>query len=123
MRACMGRLSSAFHLQPQPRQRRLQVMRHGGQHARAAVQVAAQAILHGVERARRVAQFARAALLQLRRMHVPADAVGGVRQLRQRPGNVARRHVQHDHQDQHQQRQVDEQIARQRRSPRHAASP
>ena len=55
------RVLQRLHLQPQPRERRLQVVRHRRQHARAAVEVAPQSVLHGVEGARRIAQLARAA--------------------------------------------------------------
>ena len=114
------RVIQRLDLQPQPRQRRLQVVRHRGQHARAAVEVAVQAVLHGVEGARRIAQLARAALGQLRAGAFRGRRCPRPRQLRQRPGDVARREVQHHHQDQHQQDEVEEQVARQRRAARHA---
>ena len=118
-----GRIVECLDLQPQPRQRGLQVMRHRGQHPGATVEVAPQAVLHGVEGACRLAQLARTALAQLRRARIAANAVCGARQLRQRPGDVACRDVQHGHQDQQQQHQVGEQMPRERCPLRQARHP
>ena len=64
-----------LHLKPQPRQGCLEVMGHGREHARAAVEISVQAVLHGVEGARRAAQLPGALLRQLRLQDAAPEVV------------------------------------------------
>ncbi|MBK7469694.1 MAG: hypothetical protein IPI73_02695 [Betaproteobacteria bacterium] len=70
---------STFGTQAHPRQRRLQIVRHRGEQARAFVDEPDQARLHGVERTGGPADLGGAAFRQRQAIDVAAEIVGGPR--------------------------------------------
>ena len=79
--------------QPHAGDRRLQVVRQRGEHARAFVDEGRQALLHGVEGARGLLHLARAVLGQGRAIEVLTQRLGGAGELLQRPHDPAHGHV------------------------------